>query len=373
MTSPTRTLGVCCLAVLAVGSSGVAAQRSRPAAPQSAAWSGTYELDDTRGDDVQRVAESATQALARGQRDRVYQGLISRLEAPQTISLSRDGTAVSIASSRGPRADFEADGQTRRERALDGTMVNTRAAIAGSRLTISSTGGRRNTDVLLTFDVLNNGAGLLVTRRVDDASLSEPVSVQSYYRRTSTRPSWNLSEEPGAYDTTLDVPGGTPILATLDTPISMRTSRDGDPVTMTVRSPANLRGAKIDATVARRDGGTNGDLGVDFQTIYLRSQSVDFDAVLDTITLSDGRRIHVSDDGGIPDESRSTRGMITSGAVGAAVGAIIGAVAGGGKGAAIGAAIGGAGGVIVGRGHEQLEMPAGTEMSLTSATRTRIP
>jgi hypothetical protein len=59
---------------------------------------------------------------------------------------------------------------------------------------------------------------------------------------------------------------------------------------------------------------------------------------------------------------------VERGAIGAALGAVIGAVAGGGKGAAIGAAVGaGVGaGTVIAQGRDRLELPRGTELTITS-------
>jgi hypothetical protein len=66
-------------------------------------------------------------------------------------------------------------------------------------------------------------------------------------------------------------------------------------------------------------------------------------------------------------DSQTTR-TVQRGAIGAGIGAVIGAITGGGDGAAIGAAIGaggGAGTVII-QGRDQLDLPRGTELTITS-------
>lgn len=66
-----------------------------------------------------------------------------------------------------------------------------------------------------------------------------------------------------------------------------------------------------------------------------------------------------------------TEKTIQRSAIGAALGAIIGAISGGGTGAAIGAAIGaGAGaGTFIVQGRDQLDLPRGTELTITSSLR----
>ncbi len=78
--------------------------------------------------------------------------------------------------------------------------------------------------------------------------------------------------------------------------------------------------------------------------------------------------ISVDNEGTVEEESQTEK-TIQRSAIGAALGAIIGAISGGGNGAAIGAAIGaggGAGTVIV-QGRDQLDLPRGTELTITSS------
>jgi hypothetical protein len=74
----------------------------------------------------------ATRTLSSDPRQRVYQRLINRLNAPETIAI--DSNSVTMASSRGPRVTFEADGQVRTEDAYAGRTVNTRANLYGDQL-----------------------------------------------------------------------------------------------------------------------------------------------------------------------------------------------------------------------------------------------
>jgi hypothetical protein len=373
-TRTTRTpyrIGVATLAVLALSGWTLSAQR-----PEDRPWlrsrlSGTYDLDSTRGDNPQRAVETVTRSLPPGERDRAYQSLLARLVPPHTISIDRNGLAVSIASSSGPRAEFDADGLARSERGPNGRMVSTRAELGpDGTLTVSTNGGGRGSDFSVTFESLDNGDGLRVTRHFDDDSLPRPVMVQSYYQRAYDAPRWDVyaaGPRYGATDGLLAVPDGTRLLATLDTPLSMRTSRSGEAFTMTVRTPGEFQGARIDGLVSRvnayRDSGNSQDMRVDFQTIELRGRSFDFGAILTTVRLADGTVLRLN----TMDDSRTvnTDTTIRSGGIGAAMGAIIGAVVGGGKGAVVGAVVGGAGGVILSQGQEQLDLPRGTEVGLT--------
>ena len=113
------------------------------------------------------------------------------------------------------------------------------------------------------------------------------------------------------------------------------------------------------------------DMRMDFQRIDVRGRSMDFDAVLNTIRLSDGKVLRVNGEGEV--RENSTGATVRNGAIGMAIGAVVGALAGGGKGALIGGAIGGAGGLILSRGHEQLDLPRGAEVTLTTLSRNRAP
>jgi hypothetical protein len=348
--------------------------------------SGTYELESTRGDNPQRAADAATRSLPPEQRDRVYQSLINRLEPPATIAIDRNGATVTISSSRGPRATFDADGRTRNEVGPNGRATSTRAEFTGDRLSVS-TSGNRGTDFQVTFEPLNNGDGLRITRSLDSEELGRPITVQSYYRRIANEPRWDLyaggaasgsgnppapAYAPPAGD--FVVPDGTRLIATLDTPLSTRTSRSGERFTMTVRGPAQFEGARIDGVVSRvnpyRQGSNTADMMVNFETIQLPGgRTSEFRAILNSVRTPDGATLRVDVEGGVRDvTTNDTR--IEHGAIGAAVGAIIGAIAGGGKGAAVGAAVGavvgGTGGAILVEGRDQLDLPPGTEVTITA-------
>jgi hypothetical protein len=221
------------------------------------------------------------------------------------------------------------------------------------------------------------------------------VTVRSYYRRVANQPRWDVyAPEPGyapepryaperGYAPTsgrdgLAMSEGMRIVAVLDTSLSTRTSRSGERFSMTVRSPEEYQGARIDGVIARvtpYGQGRNADMQVDFDTIRLRNgQTSGFDAVLDTVRTPGGATVRVDASGNVPDRDR-TRATIQTGAIGAALGAIIGAIAGGGKGAAIGAGVGGVGGVIVAQGGDQhLDLPPGTEVTIiVTSPRERRP
>jgi len=391
-------VGAFILVALTAGSLTLSAQRGQPQgrghAPAFVPMSGTYELESWRGDNPQRAADMATRTLPGQRRDRAYQDLLVRLQPPGTIAIDRDrnGRTVTISSSSGPRATFDADGRSQNEPGPGGRMMVSRAEFVGDRLSVSMT-GNRSSDYLVTFQPLNNGSGLLVTRRMDNDDLRMPVTVRSYYRRIADQPRWDVYAQDrgipqgrdysrrsgtGGAAISFGVPDGTRMVAVLDTALSTRTSRNGERFSMTVRSPSDYEGARIDgvlAAVTARGQDHDADLRVDFDTIHLRSgQMAEFDAVLDTVRTPGGDTLRVNADGRVPEKNTAGE-TVGKGALGAGIGAIIGALAGGGKGAAIGAAIGGAGGVIVAQGgSDHLELPPGTVVTIiVIAPRSRTP
>jgi hypothetical protein len=369
-----HTLGLLGLVVLTAGSVSLSAQRGQQQrrAPASLGMSGTYELETTRGDDAGRAAGLATRNLPQPQRDRAYRSLLSRLQPPATLAIECRGRTVTITSSNGPPATFDADGRVRNEPEPGGRMMITRAGFNGARLTVS-TSGNRNTDFLVTFEPVDNGNGLLVTRRLDSDDLRQPVTIRSYYRRVANQPRWDIYAPESGYARRGEpvrsiVPDGTRIVAVLDTSLSTRTSRSGERFSMTVHSPAEYEGSRIEGVIAQitpYGPGRNADMRVDFDTISLpNGQMADFDATLDTVRTPGGVTLRVDASSGAPDRNRTDK-TIQQGAIGAALGAIIGAIAGGGKGAAIGAVVGGAGGVILAQDRDQyLDLPPGTQVTI---------
>jgi hypothetical protein len=387
MTNQTQTIVGLSVAMLACGSLTLHAQRSQhgtPTPPAGSQMSGTYELETTRGDDPRRTAQAATRALPSGVRDQAFESLFAKLDPPQVLSIDRRGQTISIASSRGPQSSFDADGRVLHERGDNGQDITTRAAISGNSVTVSSS-GHRGSDYSVTFESLDAGQSLRVTRHFDDQHLSRMVTIQSYYRRAEPTPRWDVYARGSGHGngngrgndgragdgwSTMAVPDGTRMSATFDTSLSMRTSRNGEPFTMTVHGPVDFQGARLTGVVTRvgANGGGGSDLRIDFQTIEFRGRSTEFDAYLNTVRLSNGAILRLNADGDVYETNHDGNRTVQNGAIGAAVGAVIGAMAGGGKGAAIGAVIGGTGGVILSQGHEQLELTRGTEVTLTAVS-----
>jgi hypothetical protein len=345
---------------------------------------GTFRLDTSRSDDPRDAAERATRNISYRDRQRVLNALTARLEAPTQIAIDRRGRSVTIASTRAPQITFDADGQYRTEQMPSGRQIRTRANLSGDQLIVAMTGDRGN-DFEVTFDPMDGGQRLRVTRRVTVEGLYQPVVVQSVYERTSDVAQLNIYNGAGTtygnnYPTNTTtsgsfiVPDNVQLVAVLNSDLTTTSAREGDRFTMTVRSPAEYDGAVIEGYVSNvsRSGRVAGrsEMTLNFDSIRLRNgSSYRFAGVVESVRTLDGENVRVDNEGAVRDNNQTNR-TIQRTAIGTAVGAIIGAIAGGGKGAAIGAVVGagaGAGSVYV-QGRDDLELRNGTELTIRSSS-----
>jgi hypothetical protein len=343
---------------------------------------GTYRLDATRSDDARAIANTATRSLPYRNRQRTLDSLTARLESPTALAIDRRGRSVTIASSRSGQFTFDADGSERVETGVNGQTVRVRTTLVGDQLTVTSTGDR-NTDFSVTFDAIENGRRLRVTRRISDINLTTPITVVSIYDKTSevaqldvynSGPGYS-GNATGTISTNGDfaVPDGTQIVAVLNNNLTTQDTRENDRFTMTVRSPSQYDGATINGFVTgvNRSGRITGrsEMILNFESITLRNgRSYRFAGITESVRTANGDTIRVDNEGSVRDNNRTTTTAQRAG-IGGAVGAIIGAIAGGGKGAAIGAVIGagaGAGSVYV-QGNDDLELMSGTEVTLRAS------
>jgi YMGG-like Gly-zipper len=337
---------------------------------------GTFRLNTSRGDDVRTAVDNATRNLSLAERQRVYDSLLRRFDPPQMIAIDRRGTSVTVASTRAPQISFVADGREQVETTQGGRSVRVRANFSGDALTITRTGERAN-DFTVTFDPSSDGRELLVTRTLYSDRVTQPVTVRTYYDRTSDTAQLNIydtnRENTGAGDVAtgaLIVPNGTQLVAVLNNDLSTQNVREGERFTMTVRSPGEYDGATMEGSVVSisRGGRISGrsEMALDFDTIRLRDgRTYRFAGILESVRTPNGDIVRVDNEGAVRDNDQTNK-TVTRTAIGTAVGAIIGAIAGGGKGAAIGAVIGagaGAGSVYV-QGRNDLDLTAGTELTV---------
>jgi hypothetical protein len=341
---------------------------------------GTYRLDATRSDDARQAAERAIRFTRARNRQAVLDALTARLESPTSLAIDRRGRTVTIASTRAPQFTFEADGVDRVETGADGRSVRVRSTLNGDQLIVSSA-GNSNSDFSVTFDPINNGRSLRVTRRITDINLTAPVTVISVYDKTSDIAELNIYNGGSAYPNTntgvgtgttsgdFIIQNGTQLVAVLNENLTTRDTRENDRFTMTVRQPSQYDGATITGYVTgvNRSGRISGrsEMTLNFESIRMRDgRSYRFAGYTESVRTTGGETVRVDNEGAVQDTD--SRGGTTAkrAGIGTAVGAIIGAIAGGGKGAAIGAIIGagaGAGSVYV-QGSDDLQLMSGTEV-----------
>ncbi len=228
-----------------------------------------------------------------------------------------------------------------------------RAQLSGDTLSITRSGDRAQ-DFTVTFDPIDNGRRLLVSRSLYSDRLTQPVTLKAYYDRVSdvaqlnlyetNREDGNIGGNTGPVNGTFVVPNGTQLVAVLNGDLSTRNVQVNDRFTMTVRSPSQFEGATIEGYVSsvNRGGRVTGrsEMNLSFDTIRTRDgRSSPFAGILENVRTPNGDVVRIDNEGAVR-ESDQTNKTVTRTAVGTAVGAIIGAIAGGGKGAAIGAVIG---------------------------------
>ena len=340
---------------------------------------GTYHLDRTRSDDARAAADRATINLPAGDRQRVIDNVMPRLESPAMLAIEQRGRTVTIASSNAPGVMFDADGRERAESGGNGRTVRSRATLNGDRLDISSYGDRRS-DFSVSFESLDNGRRLGVTRQIFVDLINQPIVVQSFYDKVSNTAqirgdkqayAGGARSEPSLM--TFLVPNGTRLMAVLNNDLSTEQSASRDPFTSTVREPAQYSGATINGYVSRvnQSGKVTGrsEMTLNFEHIRLSNgRTYRFAGPVESVRTNSGQSVRVDNEGNV-ESSSQTEKTGERAAIGGGVGAIIGAIAGGGKGAAIGAILGGGAGAgsVYAQGQENLELRSGTELTIRAS------
>ena len=354
---------------------------------------GTYRLNASQSDVVTAAIDKAlaSNTYDATRSERIRRNLERRLASPEALVIEKSGQQIIMASSNSSQITFNADGVSRTETNPNGRAVQIRAAASNSDLTIDYQGDRMN-DFNVSFMPMSNGQ-LRVTRRLYLENQNQTITVTSIYDKTDQIARWdginyqnntsdnyptnnNYPNNNGNVSNDFIVANNTRLVAILDTPLSTRTFRDGDRFSMTVTSPGQYQGAVIEGRVnGQKSGVVSGraNLSMEFETIRPRSGGTyRFAGIVDTVREPDGDSVSVNNEGAIRDSNQTTK-TVTRAGIGAALGAIIGAIAGGGSGAAIGAGVGagaGAGSVIL-QGRDNLELPSGTEFSLTATGPNR--
>ncbi|HSB11811.1 MAG TPA: hypothetical protein VLM38_20140 [Blastocatellia bacterium] len=346
---------------------------------------GTYRVNRALSDNARLIVGRAVRGLPYSDRQRVTDILMRRLEAPEMLAIDLQGRTITLASSRAPQMTFDADGQERVEESPNGArMVRVVARLNGDQLEVR-TSGDRSSDFAVTFDPINYGRQLRVTRQLYGDRLNQPIVVRSIYDQTSEAARWDVftgspgypPSFPGGGRSDFIVEDGALLTARLNDDLDTNTLHAGDRFALTVVSPREYEGAVIDGHVSdvNRSGRIAGraELALNFDSIRLRNGRVGrFEGTLESVVASNGDVLRIDREGTVLDSSQTTR-TIERTAIGSAIGAIIGAIAGGGKGAAIGAAVGaGAGaGTIVAQGRNDLRLPRGSEITIRASAPSR--
>jgi hypothetical protein len=159
---------------------------------------GTYRFDRTRSEDARAAAERATNKLPPGIRALIFDDVLARLASPDTLAIEQRGSNVSIVSSSAPRITLDANGQERSESIGDERTMRARATIDGDTLDVN-TSVDGSSDFNVTFESLDKGRRLGVTRRIFNAQLDQPIVVKSFYDKSSNIAQWNIYGGPRSF------------------------------------------------------------------------------------------------------------------------------------------------------------------------------
>lgn len=347
---------------------------------RSGRLTGTYRLNLSASDNVDRTIDQALRGLSSNDADRMRRLLQRRLSTPEMIAIDQNGRQITLVSSTARQVSFDADGREQSETRPNGRVVRTRVSLDRDALTISSLGDRKS-DFSATFDPMDNGRRLRVTRQVYSDRLSQPVIVRSIYERTSDVAQLDIfrgRDRDDRYDNSRGdfvVSNGTRLTAVLNNDMNTSESSEGELFTMTVRSPSQYDGAVIEGHIAKvdRSGRFTGrsELVLDFDRIRMRDgRTYNFVGYIDRIRTVNGDEVEIDTEGRVQEDDSQTERTIRNTGIGAAVGAILGGILGGGEGAAIGAAVGGgagAGSVIL-QGRDDLKLMRGAQFDITAAS-----
>jgi ketosteroid isomerase-like protein len=168
---------------------------------------GLYRIDVAGSDKLYTVVADASTNLPFREQQRFFIDLAVRLTPPDQFSIEQSERNISIASSRAPRINFEADGVVHTEQAADGHQVRTRASLDGAQLLVS-TNGSNDDKFSVSFEPIDNGQRLRVIRRIYAKELNEPVVIQSVYNKISETAHWGIYGEPE-----VEPSGNKPVLA----------------------------------------------------------------------------------------------------------------------------------------------------------------
>ena len=156
--------------VVATDGLNTASAQGRLQRRQATALTGTYQLNAKLSDNISNLADQATRSLTGRDRPRFRNPILQRLEAPESLAIERRGRTVTMASSNADRVTLEVDDRMHTEQWPNGQRIRTTTRLVGDRLEVT-TEGNRSVDYQASFEPINGGRSLRVTRRVSDEGL----------------------------------------------------------------------------------------------------------------------------------------------------------------------------------------------------------
>ncbi|HVF30805.1 MAG TPA: hypothetical protein VNA22_07540 [Pyrinomonadaceae bacterium] len=168
-----------------------ARSRTVQGADQTCVLNGTYRVDAANSDQLYSVVRDATSNVPFGDQQQFFMDLSTRLTPPDMLAIECRGQYVTVGSSRANKITYLADGKNRRERLADGGVVNSNVKLSSRSLTFLST-GRAEDNVNVTFESIEDGGRLRVSRRIYAKQLSEPIIIQTFYDKLSTNVDWTV-------------------------------------------------------------------------------------------------------------------------------------------------------------------------------------
>ncbi len=212
-----------------------------------------------------------------------------------------------------------------------------------------------------------------------------PATTQSQPASTGTAADQNGAQPPSTYPQQVapapmgadQVPANTEMHATLDTPLSSKTSKPGDRFTATIQDPVRgsngsvivPAGSRVEGEVSEAEEGKTlaalrgkGKLSLRFRDIALPSgQTVPLTATLVSVNSTNGKNTKKADEEGQIQSGTQGKDVAKDVGIGAGIGTVAGLVFGGPlKGLAIGALAGG--GYVLATKGKEVELPAQTGM-----------
>lgn len=150
---------------------------------------GTYKLDKSRNDEVEKMVRRALSDLPTGARVRLQMTLMRHLREAKLLAIDRDGGKVTFGSSLQPARVYEIVG-----RAQTNSGERLPSLLYGGQFRVN-TGSDEDGLYSVTFGSTNLGSGLHVIRTAFLNRFKRPIVVTSYYTKISDAAVFDLSEE----------------------------------------------------------------------------------------------------------------------------------------------------------------------------------